>query len=233
MPGLMNVLEAGAKRIAPTPAKAALGKGIFHSMGEGLSRLTKDPIGTIWNSAAPRKTLAVARGLATNPLDTLVAGWKSKKFKGLDKALLGLTVAPDALALMRKSRPGEPGKAERVGNIAGGLVGGVAGSRLPLLGNLAVWTGAQTAGKHLGRAFGKVTGVGSAKKALPEEQPSVAAKLASVKAAETHQELREFTRRLIKQRQVELGGPPERGEVAAATTRDQSGTYERTSGTDQ
>lgn len=227
MPGIMNVLEAGVKKLAPTPAKAALGKGLFGDMGAGLKRLTKDPVGTTWNSLAPRKTWAVMHGLATKPLETLRAGWNSKRFKWLDKAILGASIAPDALAMMRPAQPGEPGKAERLGNIAGGLVGGIAGSRLPMLGNLAVWTGSQMAGRAVGRAAGHVTGLGKAKKALPEDQPSVSAKLAAAKTAETSEELRRFTKRLIRQRQLELGRAPERGEVATAVTRDPSGTYER------
>lgn len=231
MPGLMNILEAGAKKLAPTPVKAMASKGLVSGLAGGVQRLVKDPVGTTWNSVAPRKTWAVMHGLATKPLDTLRAGWKSKRFGWMGKAILGASIAPDALAMARPSRPGEPGKAQRVGNIAGGLVGGIAGSRLPMLGNLAVWTGSQVAGRAAGKAFGQVTGVGRAKKALPEEQPSVSAKLASAKTAETNEELRAFTKRLIRQRQVELGRNIERGDVATATTRDSVGTYERSAST--
>jgi hypothetical protein len=191
---------------------------------QGLKNLMINPKKTMLQSLAPKKTMAIGRGLLTHPGKTLAKGWaKSSLF---DKAIIGAAVLPDAMSMARPSQPGQPGKSEVAGRMLGTMAGGIAFNRAPLLGSLIGWTAGSTAGGMAGKAFGKTTGIGKAQK-LPEGEPSLASKL--YKTGED-KKLRSFAKRRIKE--IEDKEKARYGDVAAATFRDPTGTYDRTSTTE-
>ena len=206
--------------------------GLMQGLGKGLENLIKRPGTTMYRSLAPNKTMSIAKGMFTDPVNTLKKGWNSKKFGLLDKTLLGAFVAPDVLSLGRQTQPGEEGKAERAGRALGSLAGGIAFSRVPMIGNMLGWTAGSMGGALAGKTVGKVTGVGKAKPALPAgaEEPSLADKLNKV--GSVHKKLREFARKKIRDARFKEVEPNQIGDITTATWRDPTGTFERVSATE-
>ena len=215
---------------------------------QGLKNLIARPGQTLYRSLAPKKTLSTGRELLgfgrvrtpegklktkwspSNTASALKKGWKSTGI--LDKLMIGGAVAPDALAMAKPSQPGEPGKAERAGRALGTLAGGVAFNKVPMLGSLVGWTAGSMAGAGAGKVVGKVTGVGKAKKGPPAgaKEPSLSDKLNKVGAV--HKKLRDFTRKKIRSAKFKEIEPNQMGDIATATWRDPTGTFERVSATE-
>jgi len=235
--GIMNkiigAVGKGAKWLKgrlPKAPSVAMNKGVQRAGGpvQAVKNFARDPAGSIFRSAAPERTFYTAKRMFTNPVNTLKHGWKG--MRTFDKVLLAGNAAM-SLPEIVSPQPGGPGRAEAIGRLLGGSTAWVGGSRLPFLGNIAMWLGGEGLGGAAGKAFGRTTGLGRAKKVPQMDgEQSVAAKLASEKRSESNEDLRQFTKRLIRQRQIELAekskhGTP--GEIATVTTTDPVGTYER------
>ena len=198
-------------------------------MIQSLKNLITSPGQTIYRSIAPKKTMAIARGLYTHPGETLSKGLKSTSL--MDKLMIGGSVAPDLLALGKPTQPGDTGKAEHAGRALGTLAGGIAFNRAPMLGSMIGWTAGSMAGSGAGKLVGKATGIGKAKPmAKPGEEPSLHDKLFNKAGAA--KKLKAFARKKIRDAKFKEIEPNKMGDIATATWRDPSGTFERVSATE-
>lgn len=73
-------------------------------------------------------------------------------------AFLGLPAAMAVKTLASKEAPDGPGKGERFGESAGNLVGGLAGSAMPIVGNIAVGSAGAGVGRVVGRGIDRLRG---------------------------------------------------------------------------
>ena len=183
-----------------------------------------------YQSLGPEHLKAITHNIVHDPVGAMRAGWK--KSGVLDKVMIGAAVAPDVLSLAKPTQPGEPGKAERAGRDLGTMVGGVAFNRHPgMIGSNLGWIGSSLAGGMAGKAVGKVTGIGKGKPPLPPgEEPSLHDKLFNKAAAA--KKLKEFARKKIREARFQEVEPNKMGDIATATWRDPTGTYERISATE-
>jgi len=199
-------------------------------MIQGLKNLVTNPGQTIVRSVGAKHLMGITHDLFTHPGHALRAGWD--KTKWYDKAMIAGAVAPDVISMAKPSQPGEPGRMECAGRALGTAVGGVAFQRHPgMLGNAIGWTAGSEVGKLTGRVAGKITGIGKAKPPLqPGEEPSLHDKLFNKAGAA--KKLKDFTRKKIREARFQEVEPNKMGDIATATWRDPTGTYERISATE-
>jgi hypothetical protein len=227
MPAASKVVDVAKKLIKPSTGKVVAQS--VEDIGKKYPKpesFFKDPAGAVWRSIAPNKFLATTRGLATHPIKTMKAGWKSPKLSKFQIALMSAFSAPDIMALAKKQEPGEPSKGERLGRLAGSWAGMTAYSRLPFLGNMLGWMGGEYLGGKAGKlgqyAYDKAKSRSVADKM---EHPSAVSKTFSKAAAA---KLRKFTREKIKLINKEI---PDNarvlGDIQTVTWRDPTGTFER------
>jgi len=221
MPIAKGLLHA-FKKWGPALGKGFVQKGrVAKETGAAALRSIKEfgkhPVRGTLKSLAPTKMLAIGKRAIQHPVRTAAKEWKRTSFGG--KALFGgLVVAPQALDIAAEREPGGEGRAQQAGRLLGSMAGGLYFSRAPLLGSMLGWSGAEAIGSTAGKLLGKKTGLG---KARPITEMSLTEKLH--KTAEK-KKIRRFARERIRE---VVDKPSQLGDIATATWRDPTGTFER------
>jgi hypothetical protein len=232
MPAAGELLKQVGKRLI----KPSTGKVIAQTVEEAAKGFPKpegflkDPAGALWRSIAPNKFLATSRKLMTDPVGAMQAGWKSPKLTKGQIALMSAFSAPDVMAIAKNTHePGQPGRAERLGSLAGSWAGMTAYSRLPLLGNMLGWTAGEYLGSKAGKLGGKLYGMAKTPSmAQKMEAPSVSSRSLMKAGADKHEKLRRFAKKQIRFRNREITDNARvLGDIQTVTFRDPTGVFER------